>query len=193
MARRSKKVEEIALRGCDAPGCMEGGLYRAPKSREKLGEFYWFCLHHVRDYNRSWDYYAGMGPEEIEAEIRRDIVGQRPSWPLGVRRSNWRSVFNRKLGTFVPEDVEESLARHFGAKSKPEKKVSAEEIAALKTLGLDSPSTFAEVRKRYKILAKKYHPDANGGDKKAEEQLKVINHAYAALKAAALRDEQGMG
>ena len=38
-----------------------------------------------------------------------------------------------------------------------------------------------ELRKKYKTLAKKYHPDKNGGDKKAEEKFKEITAAYRLL------------
>jgi curved DNA-binding protein CbpA len=42
--------------------------------------------------------------------------------------------------------------------------------------------TFPEIKARYKQLAKRLHPDANGGDTRAEEQLKKVNEAYATLK-----------
>jgi curved DNA-binding protein CbpA len=35
---------------------------------------------------------------------------------------------------------------------------------------------------RYKTLAKTLHPDANGGDKRAEDRLKSVNHAYTTLR-----------
>ena len=47
--------------------------------------------------------------------------------------------------------------------------------------------TLDEVKTRYKELAKRHHPDANGGDRAAEERLKTINLAYAALRAPAGR------
>jgi curved DNA-binding protein CbpA len=40
----------------------------------------------------------------------------------------------------------------------------------------------SDVKARYKTLAKRLHPDANGGDKVAEERLKLVNHAYTILK-----------
>ena len=67
------------------PGCEAGGDFRAPRSRLELDRYYWFCLDHVRAYNLAWNYYAGMSGSEIEAEIRRDTVWQRPSWRLGER------------------------------------------------------------------------------------------------------------
>ncbi len=39
------------------------------------------------------------------------------------------------------------------------------------------------MKTRYKELAKRHHPDANGGDRAAEERLKTINLAYAAVRS----------
>ena len=50
-------------------------------------------------------------------------------------------------------------------------------------LGLSWPTTLDEVKARYKELAKRHHPDANGGDRDAEERLKAINLAYAAVRS----------
>ena len=44
------------------------------------------------------------------------------------------------------------------------------------------PVTLDEVKARYKSLVKQFHPDANGGDRDAEERLKLINDAYTTLK-----------
>ena len=50
------------------------------------------------------------------------------------------------------------------------------------TLGLAWPTTLDAVKTRYKELAKRHHPDANGGDRAAEERLKTINLAYATVR-----------
>jgi DnaJ-domain-containing protein 1 len=52
----------------------------------------------------------------------------------------------------------------------------------LATLGLSWPLTMDALKTRYKELAKRHHPDANNGDREAEERLKTINVAYAALR-----------
>jgi curved DNA-binding protein CbpA len=44
--------------------------------------------------------------------------------------------------------------------------------------------TAVRVKARYHALVKQHHPDAHGGDKAAEEKLKIINQAYATLKAS---------
>jgi hypothetical protein len=161
---------------CDTPGCMLAGEYRAPKSRESLRDFHWFCLDHVRAYNASWDYYKDMAPEEIEQELRADSSWQRPSWPLGQQGKQAR----------LDEAVEAELhAFAFGPRPKtpPKPDVPAELRNALTIFGLSWPVTFAAVKAKYKELAKRHHPDANNGSKQAEETLKTINLAYATLRA----------
>jgi DnaJ-domain-containing protein 1 len=159
---------------CDAPGCDLPGEYRAPKSRATLRDFHWFCLAHVRDYNAAWDYNKGMTPEQIEAQLRADTSWQRPSWPLGRlgRHARLDSVLEDRLHAF-----EFGTAAPAAAPALP-----AEQRAALDVLGLTWPVTLAAVKAKYKELAKRHHPDANGGDKGSEERLKTINLAYATLR-----------
>ncbi len=89
------------VRLCDHPGCEAGGEFRAPRSRLELNHYYWFCLDHVRSYNAAWNYYAGMSETEIEAEIRRDTVWQRPSWKLGQRHGPaYEARINDPLGLY---------------------------------------------------------------------------------------------
>ena len=56
----------VAERRCDISGCDCVGEYRAPKSPRQLTDYFWFCLDHVRAYNQSWDYYAGMSTDQIK-------------------------------------------------------------------------------------------------------------------------------
>ena len=49
-------------------------------------------------------------------------------------------------------------------------------------LGVSRNATEEEIKKAYRTLSKKYHPDANPGDKKAEERFKKISEAYAVLQ-----------
>ena len=179
---------------CQHPDCALPGVYRAPKSRAQLNEYFWFCLDHVRDYNKAWDYYAGMSQAEIERQVRNDVVGQRPTWPLGkwgAHGPGGRGSAPRSA--FIPDDVAEALdsaaqARKTRAREEQRRssRLSREE-QALAVLELTAPVTMQEIRTRYRTLVKKLHPDINGGDKSAEEQLKVVNQAYSTLKAVAVR------
>jgi hypothetical protein len=177
---------------CQHPECELPGVYRAPKSRTQLNEYFWFCLDHVREYNKAWDYYAGMSQSEIERHVRNDVVGQRPTWPLGKWGAHGpRGQSYRVHSEFVPDDVKEALN---GAQAKEQREREtrrrnarlSKEDQALAVLELAAPVTMQEIRTRYRELVKKLHPDANGGDRSAEERLKVVNQAYSTLKAAAL-------
>ncbi|MDK2794030.1 MAG: molecular chaperone DnaJ [Caldanaerobacter sp.] len=48
-------------------------------------------------------------------------------------------------------------------------------------LGVDRNASQEEIKKAYRRLAKKYHPDLNPGDKEAEQKFKEINEAYEIL------------
>ena len=164
-------------RPCQHPGCREAGLYRAPVARHRLNEYYWFCLDHVRTYNLSWNFFEGMNEAEIERQRRHDTVWQRPSWPFG-RFGLGPNDDGRGQGPrvhdpygFFSQDAEKSPPRPM-----------SEEQKALAVLDLQEPITFQDIRARYKVLVKKLHPDANGGDTQAEERLKAVNQAYTALK-----------
>lgn len=50
-----------------------------------------------------------------------------------------------------------------------------------KILGVDKNATQEEIKRAYRKLAKKYHPDSNPGNKEAEEKFKEINEAYEVL------------
>ena len=165
--------------GCDMPGCENAGEYRAPKSRRNLNDYWWFCLEHVRAYNSTWDYYKGMSPGEIEAQLRSDTAWQRPSWPLGRlgSASAWdEEVLRDPLNLLATGRIKRGPVR-------PQQAMPPELREPLATLGLSWPTTLDAVKTRYKELAKRHHPDANGGDRAAEERLKTINLAYAALRS----------
>lgn len=166
------------IRSCDHPGCGSGGDFRAPRSRDALDQFYWFCLDHVRAYNAAWNYYAGMNQAEIEADIRNDTVWQRPTWPLGSRLGARYGGRFRDYGLF-DEENEPSADSGWAAAKRP---LSQQELA-LAIFDLEPPFTMGGLKTRYKQLVKLYHPDVHGGDKAAEERLKVINQAYSTLKA----------
>src|SRR5438309_4883659 len=50
-----------------------------------------------------------------------------------------------------------------------------------KVLGVSKSASSDEIKKAFRKLARKYHPDVNPGDKKAEEKFKEINEAYEVL------------
>jgi hypothetical protein len=185
---------EAPLRACDHPGCTGGGDFRAPKSRLELDRYFWFCLEHVRAYNTAWNYYAGMSEPEIEAEIRRDTVWQRPTWKLGERHSPFGPGIHDPFGVYANGHTNGQRSRQgagsnggrhgSGNASQQAARAASAREQALAVFDIEPPFTEVRLKARYKVLVKEHHPDAHGGDKDAEERLKIINQAYATLKAS---------
>jgi DnaJ-domain-containing protein 1 len=176
-----------APRRCDHPDCAERGEYRAPRERKKLNDYYWFCLEHVRAYNAAWDFYKGMGADALEQEKRADVIGRRPTWPMGVgkrgRRDQGDAVREAMRRWFAQSDIPGFEAGARAEAPPPRRRPATQVEEALAVLELDWTAGPEEIKSRYKSLVKRHHPDANGGDKAAEERLKSINQAYTFLKA----------
>ena len=159
-------------RRCAADGCQQEGSYPAPKSRSALRDYLWFCLEHVREYNKSWNYYEGLQGAALEAEIRRATTWERPSWKFATGKPSENS-FEDPLGLF---DFENRDAGPVARQVPPEEK------RAWKILQLSPVTDIDIVKKQYKRLVKQNHPDKNGGDAAAEERLKDINLAYSLIR-----------
>ena len=56
-------------------------------------------------------------------------------------------------------------------------------------LGVSKNANEDEIKKAYRSLAKKYHPDMNPGDKDAEIKFKEVNEAYAVLSDSEKRSK----
>jgi hypothetical protein len=163
---------------CDMPGCQEVGEFKAPKDRG-LNQYYYFCLPHVQEYNKAWDYFSGMSPADVEEQIFKANIWERPTRRFD-NFANLEEHLRRKAEGYRAAGDEKTKE-----KAKPSGvAANTPEFEAMAVMGLEPPLTLPAIKARYKSLVKKHHPDVNGGDKEAEELLKTINMAYTILKAA---------
>jgi hypothetical protein len=176
-------------RPCEWHGCGRLGGYRAPKGRGHEGQYYNLCLEHVRDYNRSYNYFAGMKDDDIVAYQRAAQTGHRPTWTMGVNSEGegrvkadgaWSAAFSDPFGIFGGGGAGAQY-RSAQPERRPLKNVERRSFA---TLDLEGGETGDEIKTRYKTLVKQLHPDANGGDRSSEDRLRQIIQAYHYLKAA---------
>lgn len=175
------------LRRCDHPDCTAEGRFPAPKSRESRDGRWLFCLDHVRQYNAGWDFFRGMTDADIEKYQREDALGHRPTWKLGTKpqEEDPKVWVKDDLGILADVGIRMGEARR---KSPAELRLPPRERDALLALGFDLaaltlPLGKGVLKKQYKTMVKRYHPDANGGDRDAEERLKSITQAYAYLQS----------
>ena len=172
--------EKTYFKKCDSPKCNEKGEYKAPKSRVMLNQYFYFCLDHIKEYNKSWDFYKGMSVEQIENSMKSDTFWDRPSWPLKNSFKNTFDEFNEYIEDYVKTNDDKINDTYFKNKLLDES-LSMEETKALNELDLKMPISLEKIKKNYKKLVKIFHPDVNGNNKDAEEKFKQINESYKLL------------
>jgi hypothetical protein len=173
---------EPEVRLCAIPGCARPGDCRVPRSRDNLTEHMYVCAGHARVFNESWDFFKGMGDDDIAKFRDEAIFGHRPTWPMGKRTArarNGQGPLHFHDGHAVFDEDGETPRR-------PERQLTRLQIMAMDTLHLAHNATLIEIKARYKELVKRFHPDANGGDRGAEERLKQVIKAYGVLRASGL-------
>ena len=154
-------------KSCAFLNCKEEGIYPAPKSREDISNYKYFCIEHIRDFNKSWNFFDGLTEEQFENEIRKSTTWDRPSWKFGT--SNYDKKINDPFNFFNnTNDTNFSKKKH-----------NAKLLSSWKLLGLNPTANIEEVKKKYKSLAKKWHPDKNLKLKdNASDMFVKITNAY---------------
>lgn len=173
---------ETSQRVCDYEGCNKPGQYRAPKSPDSLDEYYWFCKEHAREYNLKWNFFETSSEAEIEEQLDRDRVWERPTKPF--KKSAEEQAWAR-LGIEDPHQVlGENATRNPGKSVTGTRRLPPTERKAIEILEAKDHWTKPEIRKAYKALIKVLHPDMNGGDRSHEEQLAEVVWAWDQIKAS---------
>ncbi|MEL6979787.1 MAG: J domain-containing protein [Pseudomonadota bacterium] len=183
-------------RVCEWEGCEKPGLYRAPRSRERLNEFRWFCLEHVREYNSRWNFYENMTEDEISESMQSDQLWGRQTWKMGKAPAYATGTGGphpdgqafKRLGLDDPlEALGDKATLNPGergqAREAREKVLPKTVRRALTIMELDALATKTEIRLRYKELVKRFHPDQNGGDRSEEARLRDVLWAWDQLKS----------
>jgi hypothetical protein len=179
------------IKPCEMPGCPGEGTFRAPRDRS-LENHYWFCQDHITEYNRAWNFFDGMNQKEVEDHILKSMFGDRPTWRYdadGMAEENLRRQAWEFHGTGQTDDRSSRAWQEYQENQNKVDSGSAE-FEALAVFGLEPPLNLEDIKTRYKELAKKYHPDLNNNDPKAEEQLKKVNSSYTVLKLAFQKFDQ---
>ncbi len=143
-----------SVRLCDYHGCEEKGECPAPKSPH-TDEKWMFCPEHAAEYNKNWNFFEGMKDEEAKAYAKRE---------------RQKSGSYAKSGTYG-----------FGGKAG-EDGLTPIEREAFAALELEPGAPLEEVKKQFRKLAKKYHPDRNKDDKETRELFQQVTFAYEVLK-----------
>lgn len=190
--RRRSDQQQASAPTCQWGDCPKRGLHRAPKGRNSEGEYYYFCRDHVAEYNKSYNYFAGMNEGDVADYHRSAATGHRPTWSMGVHGSRARAFdSSHEAGVFEdPLDILKAMrgrARAAPDTAEPRRRhVLQGAKKHLLALNLDEHATSDEIKVRFKSLVKLHHPDHNGGDRGSEERFREVLAAYNYLKQAGL-------
>jgi len=180
---------------CEWAGCDEPGPHPAPKGRRQEGQYHRFCLDHVREYNKGYNYFSGLPDEDVVEHQKSAATGHRPTWFVGVNsaaRSRSAKGRGKSAAGFGHQFTAHDPFGLFGepggdkpgaAARRPLKRL---ERRALRQLSLDDDVTKADIKARFKDLVKRLHPDHNKGDRSSEDKLREVIQAYNYLKQAGL-------
>lgn len=182
------KPEEIQ---CDWAGCVQLGGCKAPKSPDRLREYYNFCAKHAREYNKNWNFFSEMNDEEMR-EFQKGVQhGHRPTWDMrknttekakanGKAKAGFSSFYSDDFGLF------DEQARSTARPERNGRRLTKLQVQALTDLGLEDTAEKKQIREQYTRLVKQLHPDTNGGDRTTEDALQRVVKAWQILKTTNL-------
>ena len=151
----AKGREAARVRLCDREGCNAAGDRPAPKAPNSP-ERWMFCEAHAAEYNKGWNYFAGLTPEEAAKRAAEEESGA--------------SAFRKSA--------------HYQWAGPGDGSRSRDEMRALDALELDPDADFAAVKAAYRRLAKEFHPDVNRDDAEAAKRFQQVQAAYDVLRKA---------
>ena len=207
--RRAEDAENAARFCCEWPSCALPATHRAPLARKEErraranGKRHYrrFCLHHVRIYNSSYDYFAGMSNHEINAFRQASLTGLRPTWIVGQQGATSRHVAGEWLRRRIRNLLESWHAgeeAQSGRESGPApggafkrrgfamgngRNLLPADMEALQTLGFVASGRIPpgdEIKARYKSLVKRFHPDSRNNVPPSAAEEGGASHENAA-------------
>ena len=162
---------------CHMEGCSQEANYRAPISPDKLNIYIWFCITHIKEYNKKWNYFSEMSADEIEEFIENDVIGHRKTKKIGTHDSNYSDKFEKIL-----DSLNSSYLGIDKSNLNPNL-YSSKYLNALAVLGIENKnSSLDEIKTHFKKIVKELHPDTVGDNKKNTEKLTKVLESYKILK-----------
>lgn len=173
---------------CDREGCERKAVVRAAKSPREATAKVWLCEAHAKAHNAQWNFFDGLSPAEAEAARLANVYGDRPTWKMSkneraraTSRARGPADLRDAFGIFSEAVKTSAFSRPAMRNGRP---VSKLQEKAFETLELAVTAEAGDIRRRYAELLRRFHPDANGGDRSAETQLQEVVRAHHILKKA---------
>jgi len=162
---------------CDWNNCNKMGEYKAPIEKDNSKKYRLLCFNHIKEFNKNWNYFAGMNDDQIYEFLKSDMTWHKPTQSFSSSDNFFKILWNNALKDELDKSI---LKSQFNYMSKY--KFDKNDIKAFAVLGATIGLKWEKIQIKFKKLVKKFHPDMNAGNKKYEEKLKIITLAYTQLK-----------
>jgi len=156
---------------CDWNNCFEIGEYKAPIEKDNTKNYRLLCLNHVKEFNKNWNYFAGMDDNQICEFLKSDMTWHKPTQSFSSSDNFFKILWNNALKNEFDK-----------SRLKSQFNFNHNDIKAFGILGVAVGLKWSKIQEKFKKLVKKLHPDMNAGNKKYEDKLKIITLAYTQLK-----------
>jgi hypothetical protein len=124
---------------------------------------------------------------ELDDYRKKEEIGHRPTWTFRGGRGDRLAAAGRGKGVGGAGDPFGMFGGDPNAAPvKSRRRLTRLQALALEAMELDENATKAQIRTKYAELVKRWHPDSNGGDRGAEQNLQKAIKAYQTLKAGGL-------
>jgi len=164
------------IKKCNVNGCNMEAKYKAPSSPDELDNYIWFCLQHIKEYNKKWNFFANMSADEIEEFLENDIIGHRKTKKMAANNKYFENVSRISESIFASFKGIDKSSINSGL-------ISSKYLNALAIIGIDNKNvTLEEIKTKFKRIVKELHPDTVGENKNNTEKLTKVLEAYKILK-----------
>ena len=162
---------------CEWNNCNNSGEFKAPVEKDNSKKYRMLCLEHVKEFNKNWNYFAGMSDEQIIEFMKSDMIWHKPTQSFSSSDNFFKILWNNAL-----KDETQKIKNFENLDHMKKFRFSSQDFQAFTILDLPAGLEWKKIQEKFKKLVKKFHPDMNAGNKKFEEKLKIITLAYTQLK-----------
>tara|TARA_Y100000590_G_scaffold266885_1_gene299698 strand:- start:1802 stop:2320 length:519 start_codon:yes stop_codon:yes gene_type:complete len=161
---------------CEWENCNELGKFKAPIEKDNSKNFKLLCEEHIKQFNKSWNYFEGMSQDQIDSFLKSDLTWHKPTQEFSSSDNFFNILWNNALSDKF------KIFKEGKYSNLNSRKISEKDRDAFEIMGLDINAKWPAIQSKFKTLVKKFHPDKNSGNKKYEDKLKKITLAYSHLK-----------
>ena len=162
---------------CEWKNCNNVGEFKAPVEKDNSKKHKMLCLEHIKEFNKNWNYFAGMSDQQVLDFIKSDMLWHKPTQNFNSPDNFFKVLWNNAL-----KDENQKFKINHDLDCANRFKFNSEDFQTFSILKIPAGVEWKKIQEKFKKLVKKFHPDMNSGNKKFEEKLKIITLAYTQLK-----------